>query len=318
MITRRQSLMLAAALAGSGAPLQTLAASSRAVRLGDGPIITPATDASIGSNIAEPSLIRVPDWVSGPLGRYYLYFADHGGRYIRMAYADDIHGPWRIYRPGVLHIEQTPFSAQERGSHIASPDVHVDHGRRRLVMYFHGLEREPNEEVTRAATSNDGLVFASGAEVLGLAYWRAFPFKGMTYAMAMPGQFYRSRNPLGGFEPGPKLFNDNMRHGSVVVRGNQLKVAWTQVGDAPERVYLSTIEAQGPWDKWKASPAMELLRPERNWEGARLPLEPSVRGAASTPANQLRDPTFFEDRGRLFMVYAVAGERGLALSEVFL
>lgn len=318
MITRRQSLMLAAVLAGSAAALQARAASPRAVRLGDGPIITPATDASIGSNIAEPSLIRVPDWVRAPLGRYYLYFADHGGRYIRMAYADDIEGPWRIYRPGVLHIEQTPFPKQEASSHIASPDVHVDHRRRRLVMYFHGFEREPNVQVTRAATSIDGLSFASGTEVLGLTYWRAFPFKGLTYAMAMPGQFYRSRDPLGGFEQGPKLFNDNMRHGSVIVRGDQLKVVWTQVGDAPERIYLSTIEARGPWGSWKASPAVELLRPEREWEGAREPLTPSVRGSVRTPANQLRDPTFFEDQGRLFMIYAVAGERGLALSEVFL
>ncbi len=36
----------------------------------------------MGSNIAGPSLVRLPDWVENPLGRYYLYFADHRGTYI--------------------------------------------------------------------------------------------------------------------------------------------------------------------------------------------------------------------------------------------
>lgn len=318
MLTRRRTLALAAGLAAGGGSVAQ-AAGPRAVRLGKGPIITPQTHPSIGTNIAEPSLIRVPSWAKGALGRYYLYFADHVGQYIRMAYADRLEGPWRVHPPGVLRIEQTPFPTNLKGGHIASPDVHVDHERRRFVMYFHGLERLPNEQVTRVATSPDGLAFASaGPEILGLTYWRAFPFRGMTYAMAMPGQFYRSKDPLSGFETGPRLFNMNMRHGTVVVRGDQLKVAWTQVGDAPERIYLTTIDASGPWERWTQSAPVEILRPEFDWEGAQLPAEPSVRGAIERPVNQLRDPFFFEERGRLYMVYGIAGERGLALAEVFL
>ena len=64
-----------------------------ATRLTDAPIISPATCASIGVNIQGPSLIRVPDWIENPLGRYYLYFADHKGKYIRPAYANDLLGP---------------------------------------------------------------------------------------------------------------------------------------------------------------------------------------------------------------------------------
>jgi hypothetical protein len=45
------------------------------------PIVAPALDASIGDNINGPSLIRLPDWITHPLGRYYLYFADHKGRH---------------------------------------------------------------------------------------------------------------------------------------------------------------------------------------------------------------------------------------------
>ncbi|MFV1980611.1 MAG: hypothetical protein ACC655_05595, partial [Rhodothermia bacterium] len=41
-------------------------------------------------NVNGPSVIRVPDWINSPLGRYYLYFAHHRGSFIRMAYADDL------------------------------------------------------------------------------------------------------------------------------------------------------------------------------------------------------------------------------------
>lgn len=64
-----------------------------------------------GNNINGPSLIRVPAWVGGPKGRYYLYFAHHKGKHIRMAYADSLQGPWRLYRPGVLQIQDAAMPA---------------------------------------------------------------------------------------------------------------------------------------------------------------------------------------------------------------
>ena len=69
------------------------------VRLSDGPIIGPELHDSIGLNIQGPSLIRVPEWLPNKLGNYYLYFADHKGSYIRLAYADDLLGPWKIFVP---------------------------------------------------------------------------------------------------------------------------------------------------------------------------------------------------------------------------
>jgi len=77
-----------------------------ATRLLDHPIVYPNMDDRMGDNIGTPSLIRVPDWVPNPLGRYYLYFSHHIGRYIRMAYADDLLGPWTMYRPGALDCRQ--------------------------------------------------------------------------------------------------------------------------------------------------------------------------------------------------------------------
>ena len=331
-------------LGAAGAQAQSV----RVERLLDRPIIRPDLHPSIGQNIQGPSLIRVPEWVEGRLGRYYLYFADHKGRYIRLAYADDLRGPWRIHPPGSLQIADSHFltdppeisdeeverltAARARSGggaishdarteattpHIASPDVHVDAANRRIVMYFHGLDGV-SRQVSRVATSTDGITFSARPERLGRTYMRVFRHDGYTYAMSMPGQFYRSRNPLGGFEEGPRLFNPRMRHSALLQRGNTLFVFWTQVGDVPEHVKLSTLDLSGDWSGWSETPGVEVLRPEHPWEGADAPLEPSVRSTAYGHVNQLRDPAIFEEDGRVFLLYAVAGESGIAIAEVHL
>lgn len=78
-------------------------------------------------------------------------------------------------------------------------------------MYFHGLE-DLGQQVTRVATSPDGIHFTVHPEILGKSYCRVFPYQGYIYAMAMPGQFYRSKDGLSAFVAGPLLFNNNMRH----------------------------------------------------------------------------------------------------------
>ena len=201
--------------------------------------------------------------------------------------------------------------------HIASPDVHVDDANRRIVMYFHGLD-DVSTQTTRVATSPDGIDFETRPERLGRTYMRVFEHGGYTYALSMPGQFYRSRDPLGGFEQGPLLFNADMRHLALLKRDDTLYVFWTQVGEAPEHIKLSTIDLAGDWMTWKETPGVEVLRPEFDWEGADAPLEPSVRSTAYGHVNQLRDPAIFEDagNGRIFLLYAVAGESGIAIAEV--
>jgi hypothetical protein len=37
---------------------------------------------------------------------------------------------------------------------------------------------------------------------------------------------------------------------------------------------------------------------------------------ADTNVNQLRDPAVFDENGRTFLLYAVAGESGIAIAEV--
>jgi hypothetical protein len=78
-------------------------------RLLDRPIIAANLHPTIGVNIQGPSMIWVPDWSRNRLGDYYLYFADHKGSYIRLAYADHPAGPWTIHAPGSLHLAQSRF-----------------------------------------------------------------------------------------------------------------------------------------------------------------------------------------------------------------
>lgn len=320
----------------------------RIERLADGPIVGPQSHPSIGENIQGPSLIRVPDWVTHRLGRYYLYFADHKGRYIRLAYADELSGPWSIHVPGSLQLANSRFPteppvadpatvveirARHAASgapplqhdllteittpHIASPDVHVDEAERRIVMYFHGLE-SLGRQVSRVAISNDGISFEALPEILGRTYMRAFKWQDMTYVLAMPGLFYRSADGLTGFEEGPLLFNPDMRHCAVLRRGNTLCVFWTQVFEAPERIYLSTIDLTPDWLSWRESERVEVMRPERPWEGADSPLEPSVRSVAYGHVNQLRDPAVYVEDDAIYLAYAVAGESGIGLVRVWL
>ena len=199
--------------------------------------------------------------------------------------------------------------------HIASPDVHVDEDSQQIIMYYHGLEG-PGFQHSRVANSSDGINFVAGSENIGRTYMRAFKHEHKTYALAMPGQFYRSEDGFTNFEEGPRLFVPNMRHSAVIVRDNYLYVFWTRVGDAPESIMVSTIDLRPDWTKWKESEETIVLRPERDWEGANAPVEPSVRSTAYGYVNQLRDPTLYVEDGVVYMLYAVAGESGIALARV--
>lgn len=190
-----------------------------------------------GRNINGPSLIRVPDWLppearAHPDAVYYLYFADHGGVYLRMAWAADLEGPWTLYgtgadvpagRRGVLDLGAGRGIALGNGiaihNHVASPDVHVDDENERIVMYFHAPARvngarSPMGQETFAATSADGLNFNPpelGGQaghgirpvMLGRFYFRVFAHAGSLYAIGNFGRLYRARDAQAPWSPPP-------------------------------------------------------------------------------------------------------------------
>jgi hypothetical protein len=283
-------------------------------RLGDGPIIRPHMDARMGDNVNGPTLIKVPNWIENPLGKYYLYFGHHDGRYIRLAYAEDLQGPWQTHEPGVLPLEQSLF----RG-HIASPDVLVDHETKCIRLYYHGAPKPTHsgqKQFTRVALSADGLTFEAREEQLGLPYMRTIRHGGWYYAIAMPGQFYRSRDGLTNFESGPNPFEPGMRHAALLVQQDRLIVFYTQVGDTPERVLWSEIDLTRDWGDWTPTAPCLLLEPERAYEGGDLKLVASERGLAKGRVRQLRDPGVFDDGKGIFLLYSVAGEHGIAIAKL--
>lgn len=290
----------------------------RAERLPGNPIVTRGMTARVGDNVNGPSLIRVPEWVEAPLGRYYLYFAHHLGRFIRLAVADDLAGPWRVHDPGVLDLEEVP----SLHDHIASPDVHVDEAARRIRMYFHGVsdpeaEGEPPQE-TCLAISGDGLTFDVESTLLGESYFRVWQDGPWAYAVSLGGWLWRSADGTRPFERGPRLAGlpEGTRHLAVMRKGRALWVAWSAIGDCPERIFVGRVDLEQDWQAWRLTQVQELLRPEESWEGAGCPLVASEVGMVTGPAHQLRDPAFFSEDGADYLLYSVAGEAGLAMARL--
>lgn len=294
-------------------------------RFAQNPIIRPEMlPAADGANINGPSLIRVPEWIPNRLGNYYLYFAHHNGKYIRLAYANQLAGPWRIYEPGTLHLEEAPGCK----GHIASPEVVVDEERRQIRMYFHGPARAVAGQKTFVALSTDGLKFKASDAILGIFYWRVFRWDDWWYAMAKGGLLYRSRDGLRDFELGrnpfpgsdardPNYNNSGPRHVALHRVGPSLWVYYSSIGDAPERILRCRIDLTPDWKDWKTSAPEEVLRPETAYEGVNLPVKPSVAGAMKGPEHALRDPAIFVDTdGRVYLLYSVAGESGIAIAEL--
>lgn len=287
------------------------------VRFLENPIIKPdmlpGTD---GNNINGPSLIKAPDWIPNKLGSYYLYLAHHNGKYIRLAYSNNLHGPWNVYTAGTLKLSQT--TGIGCSDHIASPDVHVDNVKREIRMYFH-CPYGGSGQRTFVAISIDGINFTAQPQVLGLPYFRVFEHRGYYYAIGKNSStssvLYRSTDPYSGFIRGKAILNSS-RHTAVFLNGDIAYIFYSRIGDAPERILLSTMDIIGDWSTWTPSAPVEVIKSEYDYEGVSLPIAPSDGGEASGPVHQLRDPGVYEEAGKLYLLYSVAGEQGIGVAEL--
>ncbi len=99
-------------------------------------------------------------------------------------------------------------------------------------------------------------------------------------------------------------------------RGNTLHVFFTAIGDAPERVMLSTIDLAGDWTTWRASAPVEVLRPEAPYECADLPDAPSEAGDIAVPGPPDSRPVRLRGGRRTFLFYSICGEQGIAAAEI--
>jgi hypothetical protein len=344
------AVTLVAATAAAYPYAQGRPAPVTARRLPQNPLITLVSSSSLGDNVNGPSIIRVPDWIERPLGRYYMYFAHHMGAFIRLAYADRIEGPWRIYEPGVVPVASTAFyrpqpdppeNLENFYTHVASPEVYADNANRRLVMWFHGwftggqrwpvgepaarawAQKNGYGQYTQAAESRDGLTYDVRPAITRTSYLRVFTREGALFGMSRLGLLLRASEALAVFEPGPNPFAGGpyagrVRHVAVLQRGSTLYVFFTAIGDDPERVMMTAIDTAGDWKTWRASEAIEILRPEAPYECPNLPGGPSAAGDVKGPVRQVRDPAIFEEGGRTFLFYSFCGEQGIAAAELTL
>ncbi len=303
--------------------------------LTDGPLLSVSDQPQLGGNINGPSLIRCPDWVQNPPARYLLYFAHHEGRSIRLALGDSLQGPWRIHQAAPLNLETSRFALHEpemrdldpeakgfveRGEdglypHIASPDAWVDHDSRQIRLYYHGRMQNGLQR-TRVALSEDGLRFKALEQIIATSYLRLFRHQDWFYAITMPAQLYRSRDGLSGFEQGPRLTEEPIRHHALLHDDARWYLLWTRVGDTPERILVSELLTGPDWRRWRLGEPAEVHRARRDWEGGDLPAEASRYGAVMQRVNQLRDPAIFSENGRHYLLYAFAGEQGIAIGEL--
>jgi len=289
----------------------------QAQRIHDRPIISPETPGwdpeLVGTNINGPSLIRVPDAFEAPLGRYYLYFAHHQGKRIRLAYADALDGPWTIHTPGTLAIDQTPFTA-----HIASPDVHAA-GDGRLVMVYHGcggVQNPPQvQQPAAVATSSDGLHWTHQQVLPAESYLRAFELEGQMLGVAKNGRLYEAEAGTFDFKHAAGCLDYSGRHWAVHVDGPRAEFFYSRFGDTPEHILHFEVTGRAGLERWHEAKRRSLLTPQHDWEGAGEPITPSRIGASHQPVHQLRDPAVFTDHdGGRYLLYTGAGEMNIALA----
>lgn len=299
-------------------------------RLPDNPIIRPEMmpkdDGEWSDNIGFPCLIRVPSWVEKPLGKYYLYFSAHHGSYIRLAYADDVTGPWKIYEPGTLRMEQVEAvnqSAKANGRHVASPDVVVDEEHKQFRMYFHFLLPKLGHK-SSVALSGDGLTFEPRAGAIGGPYLRVFRHADAYFAVEDGGAISHSPDGLQVFKVVSKAVtlasagnpaSAHFRHAGLWLDGDMLSVFYTRIGDAPERILTTKVKLSNDPATWQASTPIAVLEPEREYEGIAAAIAPSTP-MGQTHVRQLRDPFIFREGEKTWLLYAVAGETGIAIAEV--
>lgn len=277
---------------------------------------------AMGGNINGPSMIEAPDWLPGRLGRFYLYFAHHRGDHIRLAYADDLPGPWKIHAPGSLSLK----GLHAVHDHVASPDVHVDHRRRRVNMYFHGMVHGSHRQATFLAVSENGIDFRVQEQPIADFYLRVARWRDQMIGMSWGGNMWRSTDHGRSFQPlsvNPfaamkAATGMEVRHVALDVLDDELSVLFSRIGDAPEHIQCTRIDLSAPASEWKIGSIQSLLKPDLDWEGAGLPVSASRVGAAQGAECALRDPAIFKSDWNVYVLYSAAGEQAIGIARLTL
>ncbi len=261
-----------------------------------------------------PSPFVAPGWLPGRLGRFYLYFASHWGREIRLAHADAVAGPWHVLRAPALHLSAVPHCV----GHVSSPDVHVDHSALLIYMYFHCHARHHGSaQWTYQAISRDGRMFHSvnSTPVIPTFYFRRFEVNGHVHAVAklgnMGGVLYEWDDEGRSFHRLPGILQ-GMRHATVLVYKGRVIIFFSSMYDTPEHLKWAELWPYGFNASWLPMSVSSFALSVTAAEGAGVPIRQSVPGPSHQFEFALRDPAVLVDQDRLVLFYAIAGERAIA------
>jgi len=260
-----------------------------------------------GNNINGPSLIKAPKWIKSPLGKYYLYFSHHKGKYIRMAYSEKITGPYKIFKEGVFNLKNSPGR-----DHIASPDVHVDSENKIIIMYYHTCFNK--NQYTLKSTSINGISFKSDNNKIGSYYFRGFRFKNQLYGIAKGtnnyGKIYKKVNYE--WKVIYQKLIKNIRHTAVLVEDDKIYLFFSLIGELQESIYCCNLDI----NNFQITNKYKLLKPTLKYEGFNFPKEKSKIGMEKKFVNQVRDPGIYINKSDKYLLYSVSGEKGIAIAKL--
>ncbi len=276
-------------------------------------------------NICNPTCIELPKWCTNRLGKYYLYYADHKGKFIKLACSNNLFGNWINVNKKIAPIADFKNAV----NHIASPDIYIDNINKKIYLFTHSHSNEKIGQWTFLSVSSDGINFKQmSTKCLAPFYLRVFKFKNYFYGISKGGNLWRTKKITNKFKNHQNLFNKKLnkeflhnkpgsiRHVGILIKKNKLYCFYTKIGDMPERIYYSWLSLSNNYKKWMLQKEHELLRPTREFEGKKLKLRPSKPGNSTLFENAVRDPYLFENNKKIYLFYSVKGEFGLAIAEL--
>lgn len=297
--------------------------------------------------INGPSMLRIPDWVpeaekADPLARYYIYFSGHTDPYIKLAWSENIEGPYRIFNSGegVFHLANYSLPGKLKISHhVASPDVIIDSLNQQFIMYFHaGILTWEKDNIkaqkTVVAISKYGLDFNHGLQdvIICPFYARIFKHDGNLYAFCKEG-IYKAPDPDHPWEHtknfsriNPHLWNKvadpfkwipkQERHLALLKEKDYMHIMYSRISSSPEHIEYSGIDTRKNIIFWKPTTPIDVLYPGYEWEGISYPIKESEEGPENK-AQELRDPYLYLDKdSTLYLLYSGAGEQALGIARI--
>ena len=278
-------------------------------------------DSPFGKNLTGPSVMKVPQWVDEPLGAYYMYFANHIGKEIRLAFANDPLGPWEVYSKPVLELSELKGALR----HVASPEAVIDWGSRQFYLFVHSPIADSRGQKTFTTVSDDGSLFyqIGNGPTIDFPYVRVFHWDSQFWAVGRHSRSYllfSSDTPEGEWLPQGSLpLGENVRHVGLKVFESTLLVAFSRVEESPESIYMVALDLTH-FERnsvFGSAPVGCLVSAVYPFEGAALDPVASEPGPQKLMiANDVRDPDLFIDDGAVYLFYSVGGERGIAAGHI--